>query len=114
MDSVKPLYDDKDHAHRFDHTERLYDFCVEVCEALGAEMDSLIPAAIVHGLQEGHEGRLRNALDETFETVLSLARSASSNPQTLEERIQWDANALGAVRLARAFTKGGHGGQDHR
>ena len=72
MDSVKPLYDDKDHAHRFDHTERLYDFCVVVGEVLGAEMDSLFPAAIVHGLQEG---------------VLSLVLSQSSNPQTVEERI---------------------------
>ena len=45
---------------------------------------------------------------------MSLAGSASSNPQTLGERILWDANALdalGAVRLARAFIKGGHEGQ---
>lgn len=46
-----------------------------VGEALEAEMDSLFPAAIVQGLQEGYEERLRDALGETFETVLSLARS---------------------------------------
>lgn len=28
MESVKTFYDGKDPAHRFDHTERLYDFCV--------------------------------------------------------------------------------------
>lgn len=45
---------------------------------------------------------------------MSLAGSASNNLQTLEERTLWDANALdalGTVRLARAFTKGGHEGQ---
>ncbi len=45
---------------------------------------------------------------------MPLAGSASNNLQTLEERTLWDANALealGTVRLARAFTKGGHEGQ---
>ena len=60
MESVKPLYDDKDPAYRFNHTDRLYDFCVVVGVALGAEMDNLIPAAIVQGLQEGHEERQRD------------------------------------------------------
>jgi len=42
---------------------------------------------------------------------LNLARNALRNPQTLEEKILWDANildSLGAIGLARAFTRGGH------
>lgn len=40
-----------------------------------------------------------------------MTRNASKDLQTLEEKILWDANifdALGAIGLARTFTKGGH------
>lgn len=43
-----------------------------------------------------------------------MARNASKSPQTLEERVLHDANlydALGAIGIARAFTKGGYEGQ---
>lgn len=75
-------------------------------------MDLLLLAALIHGVKE--DERRREVLRECYEEVINLARNASSNPQTLEEQILHDANlydALGAIGIARAFTKGGYEGQ---
>ena len=75
-------------------------------------MELTFSVAIVHGVK-GDEG-LREVLGERYEKVVTLALNASRGPQRLEEKILWDANifdALGAIGLARAFTKGGYEGQ---
>jgi len=112
VERVRPLYEGKDPAHRFDHIERIIDFCLRVGPPLGADMGLLLPAALVHGVKE--DERLREVLGERYKEVVNLARNASKSPQTLEERVLHDANlydALGAIGIARAFTKGGYEGQ---
>jgi len=110
-EAFKPLYDRKDPTHRFDHSERIQDFCMKVGTALGADMKLLLSVAIIHGLKWGYDEKLEEILAEHSEKVLPLTRNASRNPQTLEEKILWDANILdapGTIGLARAFTKGDH------
>ena len=113
-EALKPFYEGKDPAHRFDHIERMLNFCNEVGEYLGADMELLRMATLLHGLKKGNEDKLRKILGDKFEEALKLARNASRAPTTLEEKILWDANvfdALGAIGLVRAFTKGGYEGQ---
>ncbi len=77
VERVRPLYEGKDPAHRFDHIERIIDFCLRVGPPLGADMGLLLPAALVHGVK-GDE-RLREVLGERYEEVVNLG------PQRLEE-----------------------------
>ncbi len=56
MESVKTLYDDKDPAYGFDHIDRLYDFCVVIGEALGEEMDNLIPRPLYTACRRATSG----------------------------------------------------------
>lgn len=114
IEVVKPLYEGKDPAHRFDHIERMLEFCNKAGAALEADVELLRLGALVHGLKRGHVEGLKDILGEGWEDVFTMARNASKTPNTLEERILWDANildALGSIGLARAFTKGGHEGQ---
>ena len=65
-----------------------------------------------HGLKSPkHDDIIHNLLGSDFDEYRSLARKASRNPETLEEKLIHDANlldALGIVGLVRAFVKGGY------
>lgn len=96
-----------------DHIHRILDFCRVAGEELGADMDILLMAATIHGIKDKSE--LAGALGEEFDRVVGVAEYRGGSPSTLEERILWDANlldSLGYLGLARAFTRGGHEGQD--
>jgi uncharacterized protein len=111
-DEVRPLYEERDPAHRFDHVERIVAFCRLVGEDLGADMDVLLRAAIIHGV--GDKERFREALGEDHDKIIRIAEMNSDIPKPLEEQIIWDGNiidSLGIIGIARAFTRGGHEGQ---
>ena len=42
--AVRLLYKGRDLAHRFDHIERILEFCLRVSPHQGANMDLLLPA----------------------------------------------------------------------
>ena len=109
IENVLPVYEKKDPAHRFDHIQRIMGFCRMIGEELGANMDLLLRAAIIHGIK--NKQQLRDVLGDDYDRITSTAEYHPEGPRSLEEKILMDANVLdglGAMRLAREFTKGGY------
>jgi len=57
VEVVRPLYDGRDPAHRFDHIERVLEFCLEAGPPLGAELELLLSAALIHGVRDDERPR---------------------------------------------------------
>jgi len=107
----------KDPAHDFTHIERM----IEMCRAIAppeTDINLVIESAHFHGLLR-EEASIRNFLsslafeDSRIESMMRTVRNSSSNaePKAVEAKVLHDANvldALGAIGIARAFTKGGY------
>ena len=110
-EKVKPLYEHKDPAHRFDHIQRIMRFCEETGSEVGADIPYLLSSALFHGLKSyAYDEVLCEKLKGGYELYRETAKKASRNPETIEEKLIHDANlfdALGILGIARSFTKGG-------
>lgn len=113
----KKLHDEKDPAHDLTHSQRMISLCRLIAPAK-ADLNLILEAAYFHGLIYA-ESKIREFLTSIgfdkphIETIIKTVSNASSKatPQTLEEQVLHDANildALGAIGIARAFTKGGY------
>lgn len=113
------LYGSKDPAHDFTHIERM----IKICKAIAppeTNIKFVVQATYLHGSglsKESIRTRVRKFLgslgleDSHIERIMQTVRNSSEKPQTIEERVLHDANildALGAIGIARAFTKGGY------
>jgi len=127
-DFAQPFYAGRDPAHNFRHIERILARLSRLSEGLEPApcLDRLYFLACFHGL-----GKRLNAepllIEQVRDFLAGLACSETeiddllqslnrhlSNPQTLEEKIVYDANyleILGAFGIAKAFTTGGSRGQ---
>jgi len=117
-----------DPAHDFSHTERVVELCQRIGKSVGANMDVLIVAALLHdiGLREELEHKKDHAVrgaeiaesilreegfDEDFVKKVSYAIRVHRYgkkilPETMEARALQDADrldAMGAIGIARAF-----------
>jgi uncharacterized protein len=113
----RKLHDNKDPAHGFAHIQRMIEIC-KVIAPSEANLILIIEAAYFHGLLSAEPkiraflislGFEKSYIEKIIRTI-SNARSKAI-PETIEEQVLHDANildALGAVGIARAFTKGGY------
>jgi len=107
--------------HGYEHTERVVDLCRRLGARLGADMDVLLPAAILHDVSRGEEGHAEQGaveaaviLEETgydpakipliCEAIRAHSFSRGERARTIEAMILSDADkldAMGAVGVYR-------------
>jgi len=110
--------------HGFEHTERVIDACIFLGKLLGANMDILIPAAILHDVGRGNENHAQHSanmsrkilnelnypkVDEIIHAIEAHSFSSGKEAKTLESKILSDADkldAMGAVGIYRAAQYG--------
>lgn len=119
-------------SHGIEHTKRVYRLCLALGERLGADLEVLLPAAILHdiGRRPGVENHAEESarlskellaeLDfeepknkEIINAIKDHSFSGGRRSRTLEGEILSDADkldALGAVGVYRAATYGGEVG----
>lgn len=124
-------------SHDFDHTERVHDLAVHLAKAEGADLEIVELAAWLHDIARKEEddsngainhalkgaeiareillelGVAENKIDRICECVARHRFRDNNEPETLEEKIIFDADKLdsiGAVGLGRAFLFAGEFG----
>jgi uncharacterized protein len=124
-------------SHAWDHTLRVYNLCMHIGQAEGADMEVLRIAAYLHDvarpLQDGSRGTVCHAeegadlartlledypiSEDRKENAIHCIRShrfrGNRRPETLEARVLFDADKLdsiGAIGIARAFQFAGEVG----
>ena len=128
IEQARTWYADSDPVHDFDHILRVYNMAERLGVQMGADMDILRAAALLHdaeGATPGGEGRKEHHLAsaEFAERILSEEawpaeriaavqhcirahrfRGTGEGPQTVEARVLFDADkldVLGAIGVAR-------------
>ena len=124
-------------SHDWEHSRRVYNLCMHVGRAEGADMEVLKIAAYLHDVGRSHQDESRGTLchaekgaeiaseildkypisTEQKANILHCIRShrfrGNCRPQTLEAKILFDADKLdsiGAIGIARAFQFAGEMG----
>lgn len=124
-------------SHDFDHTERVYNLAVHLAQAEGADLEVVQLAALLHDITRKEEddssGVINHALkgaevareilldlgvgeekiDRICECIARHRFRDNNQPETLEEKIIFDADKLdsiGAVGLGRAYLFAGEAG----
>ena len=110
--------------HGYEHTERVIETCKVLGAALHADMDILIPAAILHDIGRGNDNHAHHSakvareilndlgypkIDEIVHAIDVHSFSAGGEAKTLEARILSDADkldAMGAFGIYRAAQYG--------
>ena len=120
-------------SHSIEHTRRVYRLCLYLGETLGADLEVLLPAAILHdiGRRQGVESHAEESacaaerllvdlgyqepkIREAIEVIRAHSFSGGRRPGTLEGEVLSDADkldALGAIGVYRAAAYGGEVGQ---
>jgi uncharacterized protein len=113
--------------HGFEHTERVYNTCRNIGLIEGADLDILLPAALLHDLARGEENHANISAEkaksilgrfcQSEETIERVATAISTHsfsgnkvPKTLEAKILSDADkldALGAIGIYRTAVYSG-------
>jgi uncharacterized protein len=115
--------------HGFEHTERVIELCRRLGEVLGANMDVLIPAAVLHDVSRNEENHAERGADEAVkilgtagvdpkkiplicEAIRAHSFSQGEKAKTIEAMILSDADkldAMGALGIYRtALYSGEH------
>ena len=117
-DFSRKLHKKKDPAHDFSHIKRVIKLCRKLAASEKCDMNLLLVSAYFHGVLD-KEAEIRRFLEsisysnDFINKVITTVRNSTSvsKPKTIEEKILHDANlldALGAIGIARSFTKGGY------
>jgi uncharacterized protein len=111
-------------SHGYEHTERVIELCRVLGEALGADMEILIPAAILHDIgrkQDNHayrgalmarkilEKQGYTGIDKIVHAIEVHSFSVGGKAETLEAEILSDADkldAMGAIGVYRVAQYG--------
>lgn len=130
---VKKLLEDRDPAHDFQHIMRVYKNTELIGCREGADMEILLPAALLHDLVVYPKGSAKTSksaddsadmaekllysygysqdkIDKICYSIRTHSYSKRLVPSTLEGKILQDADrldALGAIGIARTFSVGG-------
>ncbi|OQX12250.1 MAG: phosphohydrolase [Desulfobulbaceae bacterium A2] len=137
MSRCLPYYEGGDGSHDLDHVERVHRNALYLGERLGARLDILSAAALLHDIGRPEESASKGVIchatrgaelaepilrelgfvPEDIEPVLHCIRShryrGATKPATLEARILFDADKLdsiGAIGIGRAFLFAGRVG----
>ncbi|OQX05879.1 MAG: phosphohydrolase [Desulfobulbaceae bacterium A2] len=132
-----PYYEGGDGSHDLDHVERVHRNALFLGERLGARLDILSAAALLHDIGRPEESASKGAIchaargaelaepilrqlnfgTQDIELVLHCIRAhryrGATRPETLEARILFDADKLdsiGAIGIGRAFLFAGRVG----
>jgi uncharacterized protein len=124
-------------SHDWDHTRRVYNLCMHIGEAEGADLEVLGVAAYLHDVGRSCEDASKGAVchgekgaeiaaellggypvsDEQRSNIIHCVRShrfrGNCQPETLEAKVLFDADkldAIGAVGIARTFLFAGEVG----
>jgi uncharacterized protein len=124
-------------SHDWDHTRRVYNLCMHIGEAEGADLEVLEIAAYLHDVGRSYEDMSKGAVchgekgaeiatkvlagypvsDEQKANIIHCVRShrfrGDRQPETLEAKVLFDADkldAIGAVGIARTFLFAGEVG----
>lgn len=130
LDQARTWYQDADLIHDFEHVERVYRMAEKLAESVGADLEIVRAAALLHdaeGSASGAKTRIRHHHQsaEFAGEILSQAgwpedriaavqhcirahrfRSDGESPKTLEARVLFDADkldVLGAIGVARVI-----------
>ena len=108
--------------HGYEHTERVYKLCENIGYQLNADMDVLLPAAILHDIARGEPNHALNGskmaerilseyevplniLEQISHAIQTHRFSENIKPETVEAMILSDSDkldAIGAVGIYRA------------
>lgn len=124
-------------SHDWDHTQRVYNLCMHIGKAEGADLEVLEMAAYLHDVGRSHEDASKGGIchaqkgaeiarellaaypisDEQRANIIHAIRShrfrGNHQPETLEAKVLFDADkldAIGAVGIGRAFLFAGEVG----
>lgn len=124
-------------SHNWDHSQRVYNLCMHIGQAEGADLEVLEIAAYLHDVGRPHEDASRGGIchaekgaeiakdllaayampAERKANIIHCIRThrfrGNHHPQTLEAKVLFDADkldAIGAVGIARAFLFAGEVG----
>ena len=134
VSDVRPLYEDADAVHDFDHVLRVAALAERIGRAEGADLSIVHAAALLHDLGRDEaqavgadhaqvaaqrarnilDGRSRAWVDAVLHAISSHRFRTEPMPTTLEAQVLFDADkldAIGAIGVARAFAYGGAHGQ---
>jgi uncharacterized protein len=108
--------------HGYEHTERVYRACQVIGVETGADLDILLPAALLHDIARGNEnhamasaeqakgvlkplGMTQDRIEAITVAISAHSFSGGAKPQSLEAQILSDADkldAMGALGVYRA------------
>ena len=106
--------------HGYEHTERVIETCKTIGMTLGADLDVLLPAAILHDIGRGNDNHAAHGaemarkileennytkIDEIVHAINVHSFSAGGEAKTIEAKILSDADkldAMGATGIYRA------------
>jgi len=134
VSDVRPLYEDADAVHDFDHVLRVARLAERIGRAEGADPVIVHAAALLHDLGRANaeaigadhaqvaaqrareilDGRPPGRIEAVVDAIASHRFRTDPMPTTLEAQVLFDADkldAIGAVGVARAFAYGGAHGQ---
>jgi uncharacterized protein len=124
-------------SHDWEHTCRVYNLCMHIGKAEGADLETLKAAAYLHDIGRPWQDRSNGAVCHAekgaevsrsllekyrfpsktraniIHCILSHRYRGNSRPETLEARVLFDADkldAIGAIGIARAFQFAGEVG----
>ena len=113
--------------HGYEHTERVYRMALHIGGRVGADLDILLPAALLHDIGRGEDNHAEagarkareilemlgvdpNRIEAIVEAIETHSFSEGREPRTLEAKVLSDADkldAMGAIGIYRAATYSG-------
>ena len=113
--------------HGYEHTERVYRTALHIGRRVGADLDILLPAALLHDIGRGEDNHAEagarkareilerlgvdpNRIEAIVEAIETHSFSGGRKPRTLEAKVLSDADkldAMGAIGIYRAATYSG-------
>jgi len=124
-------------SHDWEHTKRVYNMCIHICNVEKGDLEIVQYAALLHDIgrseEDKHLGKVSHEklgakmarkilidfkvkdekIEQIIHCILTHRYREATNPQTLEAKILFDADkldAIGAIGIGRAFVFAGEVG----
>ena len=115
--------------HGYEHTVRVIELCIEIGNVLNADMDVLIPAAILHDIGRSKENHAKESaymareilieqgyskIEEIIHVIEVHSFSRGGEVKSIEARILSDADKLDAMGAVGAYRAAQYGVEHER